>query len=339
MSKLTIRPSTNRDQALDLLCCFPQSLAEAILSAIVMAKPHWPQLPVVVCVVALLAPYLTAYPVDIRTSGSKDQAIKSSEENSLTDNDFPNDHLTPYLIGRHGSKRTTRDVENCKHVSWQNETFEVFPSKPLFPQPYEKLYELHRFADTSSDGYYSKQYMLGTIAYINNPFYSLSVLEPGKTGGCAMDYFTATRSTVEDTASSRKYGCKLSANAGYFDTITGKCYGNVVSDGRIVQTANNDQNANFGIREDGSIVVGYIPDEEVANETNPFRQLVSGVIWLVRNGTNFVNASKQLECSSHEETGNMETFVNVISARSAIGHDARGRVVLARVDGQTHHRG
>jgi exopolysaccharide biosynthesis protein len=46
-----------------------------------------------------------------------------------------------------------------------------------------------------------------------------------------------------------------------------------------------------------------------------------------------------IECSDHEDTGNMETFVNVISARSAIGHDKDGRVVLIRVDGQTHVRG
>ena len=60
---------------------------------------------------------------------------------------------------------------------------------------------------------------------------------------------------------------------------------------------------------------------------------------MVRNRTNYVNESKYLECSDNEDTGKMETFVNVISARSAIGHDGKGRVVLARVDGQTHVRG
>ena len=67
--------------------------------------------------------------------------------------------------------------------------------------------------------------------------------------------------------------------------------------------------------------------------------IIVGVIWLVRNRTNYVNESKYLECSDNEDTGKMETFVNVISARSAIGHDDKGRVVLARVDGQTHVRG
>ena len=55
--------------------------------------------------------------------------------------------------------------------------------------------------------------------------------------------------------------------------------------------------------------------------------------------TNYVNESMYLECSEHEDTGKMETFVNVISARSAIGHDKDGRLVMARVEGQTHRRG
>jgi hypothetical protein len=40
------------------------------------------------------------------------------------------------------------------------------------------------------------------------------------------------------------------------------------------------QNANFGIRKDGSIVVGYISREDVNNVANPFINLVAGVIWV-----------------------------------------------------------
>ena len=165
-----------------------------------------------------------------------------------------------------------------------------------------------------------------------------SVLEPGGEGGCTGGYF-ARRSTVKDTVTSRKGGCRLAANAGYFNVMSGQCLGNVVSDGRVVRTADNEQNANFGIREDGTIIVGYIPDDEITNTTNPFRQLVTGVVWLVRNGTNYVSESMRLECSDHEDTGRMDTFVDVLSARSALGHDNQGRVVMAQVEGQTHHRG
>ena len=174
--------------------------------------------------------------------------------------------------------------------------------------------------------------MVGSIAYLQQPYYSFSVLEPGLPGGCKVRYWSTRRSTVSETAGSRKGGCRLAMNAGYFDVHSGRCLGNIVSDGRVVQTSDDEQNANFGIRQDGTITVGYIPDQEVLNTSNPFRQLVSGVIWLVRNGSNFVNESMALECSSHEDTGQMKTFVNVVSARTAIGHDAEGRLVIAQVN-------
>ena len=185
------------------------------------------------------------------------------------------------------------------------------------------------------EGSLSNRYLIGSIAYVEQPYYTLSVLEPGHRGGCEVRYWSATRSTVRDTASHRYRGCRLAINAGYFNVRNGHCLGNIVSDGRIVQTSNNEQNSNFGIRQDGTLTVGYIPDEEILNSTNPFRQLVAGVIWLVRNGTNFVNESMELECSSHEDTGRMETFVNVISARTALGHDAQGRVIIAQVHTHT----
>lgn len=185
------------------------------------------------------------------------------------------------------------------------------------------------------EGSLNKRYLVGSIAYIEQPYYTFSVLEPGHRGGCKIQYWSATRSTVRNTASHRYGGCRLAVNAGYFNVHTGRCLGNIVSDGHIVQTGNDEQNANFGIRRDGTITVGYIPDEEIFSLTNPFHQLVAGVIWLVRNGSNFVNESMELECSSHEDTGRMETFVNVISARTAIGHDAQGRIVLAQVHKRT----
>ena len=248
---------------------------------------------------------------------------------------FPNDHLTPYPEHRHGSGRTIREIRECQHVSWNNRTYEEFNMSTSRPTSKELKYHLYRFADTE-DG---KRYMVGTIAYIEDPYFTFSVLEPGEKGSCDSSLYFTRRSTVLQTAKNRRFGCHLAANAGFFSVTTGQCLGNIVSDGRIVQTNNNEQNANFGIRQDGTIVVGYISDEEILNSTNPFRQLVSGVIWLVRNGTNYVNESMKQECSSHEDTGKMETFVDVISARTALGHDSQGRVVMVQVEGQTHHRG
>ena len=244
---------------------------------------------------------------------------------------FPGDFLTPYPEGRHGSRRTTRDIKECEHVTWDNRTYEEFKLDLVQPHSTDLGYEVHRFADTIQRDYFRQKYIVGTISFISNPYYTFSVLEPRDKGGCKMNYFSATRSPVHETVRLRSHGCRLAANGGYFSMRNGQCFGNIVSDGRIVQTSNDEQNANFGIRHDGTIVVGYIPDEEIVNTTNPFRQLITGVIWLVRNGTNYVNESTNLECASHEDTGNMETFASVVSARTALGHDDEGRLVMAQV--------
>ena len=283
----------------------------------------WQDLTLPLCTLLLISPYVYTFPLRVSTSN-----------NFL----FPSDHLTPYPEHRHGSRRTTRDIQECQHTNWNNRTYEEFKIPVLTPHSKEVRYKFHKYADTTMHDSKST-YLIGTIAYIDDPYHTFSVLEPYKRGGCKMAYFSAKRSTVLETAKRRKYGCKLAANGGYFSVITGQCFGNIVSDGRLVQTSQDEQNANFGIREDGTIVVGYIPDEEIMNGTVPFRQLVTGVIWLVRNGTNYVNESMKLECSSHEDTGKMDTFVNVLSARTAIGHDAEGRLVMAQIEGQTHRRG
>jgi len=102
------------------------------------------------------------------------------------------------------------------------------------------------------------------------------------------------------------------------------------------------QNANFGIRKDGTRVVGYLSEEMVnprENRENPFIQLVSGVIWLIRNGSIYVDESKKAECRETEETGSMDLFADVMSARTALGHDKNGRVMIVQIDGKTNHRG
>lgn len=36
---------------------------------------------------------------------------------------------------------------------------------------------------------------------------------------------------------------------------------------------------------------------------NPFVQLLSGVVWLVRNGSIYINESQAIECDETQETG------------------------------------
>ena len=248
---------------------------------------------------------------------------------------FVRDRLSPYQDGSHGSMhRSIRSVAECQHEKWGNNTNDKYDLKVPFSRSSNLSYQLHRFEDRAQSGEHNifsihwTRYMLGSIAFVQDPYYTLSVLEPSTPGGCKMKYFSATRSSVSSTVQSRPRGCTLASNAGYFSMNNGKCFGNVVSDGRIVQVS-DELNANFGIRHDGTVVVGYVPPEEVKG--GGFRQLVSGVIWLVRNGTNYVNESMQIECASHQDTGMISTFVNVLSARTAVGVDGQGQVVLAHV--------
>ncbi|GIY00488.1 n-acetylglucosamine-1-phosphodiester alpha-N-acetylglucosaminidase [Caerostris extrusa] len=131
----------------------------------------------------------------------------------------------------------------------------------------------------------------------------------------------------------KKENCFVAINAGYFNTNDGECLGNVISDGRIAHDSKGIQNSHFGLTKDGQIFTGYVSEENVLSEN--MLQLVGGVIWILRNGTGFVNTSKNLECEKTEETGSMDRFVNIVSARSAVGHDKDGNVVFIQVDGKS----
>ena len=252
---------------------------------------------------------------------------------------FMSDVLSPYEEGRHGSvHRSVRSVSNCQAEGWGNGTVDQYNLQIPVPVPQSASlrYDVFRFSDkvrSNQQNIYSihrKRYVLGSIAFLHDPYYTMSVMEPQKPGGCEVKYFSASRATVRETTHNRVNGCVVAVNAGYFSMRNGRCLGNVVADGRVVSVS-EEMNANFGIRQDGSVVVGYIPAEEVREGV--FRQLVSGVIWLVRNGTSYVNESMQVECAANQDTGKMATFVNVLSARTALGVDKEGRVVVAQVSG------
>eukprot|EP01126_Amoeba_proteus_P055849 TRINITY_DN6956_c0_g1_i1.p1 TRINITY_DN6956_c0_g1~~TRINITY_DN6956_c0_g1_i1.p1 ORF type:complete len:260 (-),score=52.53 TRINITY_DN6956_c0_g1_i1:824-1603(-) len=169
------------------------------------------------------------------------------------------------------------------------------------------------------------------MTVLDDPLHTFSILEPGGVGGCAGgDHRTKVSQT------SGQYNCNVAGNGGFFDITTGACLGNIVSRGRIIQNTGL-QNANFGIRRDGTIVVGYLDKSDIDNSSNPFQNLVAGVIWLVRGGKNYVNESQGLEYMGIQTTGS--SFVTVKSARSALGHDSQGRLVLVQVDGKSWERG
>lgn len=52
----------------------------------------------------------------------------------------------------------------------------------------------------------------------------------------------------------------------------------------------------------------YLSQEDVLDQSNPFVQLVSGVVWLLRNGEVYINQSLAAECDKSQETGAYQTI-------------------------------
>ncbi|KAG7272002.1 hypothetical protein CRUP_012022 [Coryphaenoides rupestris] len=235
------------------------------------------------------------------------------------------DLLLPYAK-RHGSAHSHRHIRDCQSTIHGNVTYETWPASRHGGVP---VAESSVFISDVP----GKHWAYGHMTTVHDPLRTLSVLEPGGPGGCGFNH----QAMVEETAEAA--GCLFSQNAGFFNTSRGQCLGNIVSDGRRVRDSAGVQNAQFGIRKDGTLVVGYLSEEDVLDQVNPFVQLVSGVVWLLRNGHPYVNQSLQAECDTTQQTGSLLYFMNVVSGRTAIGHDADGNVVLFHLDGQTGVRG
>uniref|UniRef100_G1QCU2 N-acetylglucosamine-1-phosphodiester alpha-N-acetylglucosaminidase n=1 Tax=Myotis lucifugus TaxID=59463 RepID=G1QCU2_MYOLU len=229
------------------------------------------------------------------------------------------DLLLPYPRAR---ARSARDCARVRVGSRRARELAALPATPDARHPAVRTFVSH-----------FRGAVPGHLTRAAEPLRTFSVLEPGGPGGCA----SRRRATVEETA--RPAGCSVAQNGGFFRMATGECLGNVVSDGRRVSSSGGLQNAQFGIRRDGTLVTGYLSEEEVLDTENPFVQLLSGVVWLIRNGSIYINESQATECDETQETGSFNKFVNVVSARTAVGHDRKGQLVLFHVDGQTEQRG
>lgn len=244
------------------------------------------------------------------------------------------DLLTPYDHDRgiSGPWRSHREIRSAMEDSGYNDTFEEIAVSDVRLKS-GRPYEVNRFVDAlwREDG--SRADVLGHITIVSQASSTLSVVNPFPSS-CSNRFWTY-KSTVVNTASHRH--CAVAMNAGFFRPSSGACLGVVISDRVLAQAGDNQQNPVFAITDDGHIRVGYINADEFKN--GGYRQAVSGVVWLVRNGTSFVNESAVLESASHEETGSMEEFINVVSARTAIGHDADGNAMFVQIEGQTNKRG
>ncbi|XP_071770052.2 N-acetylglucosamine-1-phosphodiester alpha-N-acetylglucosaminidase-like [Centroberyx gerrardi] len=236
------------------------------------------------------------------------------------------DLLLPYARG-HGPSHSHRHVRDCQPVVHGSVTYETWPSSNHTGLP---VAESSIFITDVPD---SSRLVYGHMTVVHDPLRTVSVLEPGGPGGCGRKQ----RAPVEETAEAA--GCLYAQNAGFFNTKKGQCLGNVVSDGRLVRDSGGVQNAQFGIRRDGTLVFGYLSQEDVLERSNPFVQLISGVVWLLRDGQIYINQSMEAECDKTNEMETFRYFVDILSARTVVGHDAEGNLILFHIDGQTKERG
>jgi len=161
----------------------------------------------------------------------------------------------------------------------------------------------------------------GHIFRISNPRTRFSVLQP--LGGCP--------GRVKTSVTSLANKCTAASNAGFFDVATGGCLGNLITDGVFVQSSDK-LNINFGTTKDGQYILGYITEPELLKIKGYLNNLVSGAIWLVRNGNIFVNQSRDIE-------GVSEDFITLKAPRMAVGFDISGNLLLVDVDGDEPTKG
>ena len=163
---------------------------------------------------------------------------------------------------------------------------------------------------------------------VADPLHHLSVFPPPE--GCS------TYSTPGETADFVG-GCDVATNGGFFipagRNASLGCVGHIISNGHVVQRSSR-QNVFFGIEKvHGAFqyAVGYASPDEV--NRRHWLQLVSGVVWLVKDGVSFVTESLKYEDFSAETSGSGETFASLIAPRLAVGFDRSMALVIVAVDG------
>jgi hypothetical protein len=145
----------------------------------------------------------------------------------------------PYYFrdDQHGSTKTMEQIRTMLSTYELKNTkieYEVFRAA-MDTNTTVANFELHQIAKD-----YANNLVNGKLIRLNNPIHHFSILEPKD--GCGH------HNTVQDTVVNRAFGkkCRVATNAGFFNTHTFQCYGNVVTSGKLVQNQKK-HNANFGI--------------------------------------------------------------------------------------------
>jgi N-acetylglucosamine-1-phosphodiester alpha-N-acetylglucosaminidase len=183
----------------------------------------------------------------------------------------------------------------------------------LAPAISPTAYVVHEFINTT----YNNTAYTGHLITIANPIGHYSIVPP--VGGCG----TVSNTTV--TAS--KTGCIAASNAGFFDTTTYACIGNVVSNGIPIQLPCTSH-ANFGITKSNKALIGYMTSSQLqtVNSSDMILQLVQGQVWIVQNSADWVNASAAIE-------GVSSSFLLEAAPRVCIGHNSVGQIMVMEIDG------
>lgn len=164
-----------------------------------------------------------------------------------------------------------------------------------------------------------------------DPVHHFSVLQPKR--GCG------TLDTPGVTADAYG-GCDVATNAGYFipgdDIVDHACIGPIVSDG-YWRHKQHRRNVMFGVMapHEGDTRVkyffGYLDENEM--EDVRWLQLLSGVVWLVRDGKVNVADSMKYENFTAERSGSGDHFRTLRAPRLAVGIDGGGELMILAVDG------
>jgi exopolysaccharide biosynthesis protein len=117
------------------------------------------------------------------------------------------------------------------------------------------------------------------------------------------------------------FDCQAATNAGFF-SFSGSCVGNSIVDGNVVAW-DTPGNPAFGVLANNTVVVGYVQN----SDDYTFTSMISGRGWLVRNGKQYVDSSKDFK---HPRNN---SFVMLKAPRTAVGVKEDGSVFIAVVDG------
>ena len=149
----------------------------------------------------------------------------------------------------------------------------------------------------------------GYLAVVSQPMGYFNVMYPQLPNGTCGGYLNTTQVAAER-------GCLFATNAGPFvmHQPYGQptCLGYIVANGTIAQV-DSTANANFGLTNDGSFVMGVLSTQQVLDMN--FNQLVSGFGWLVQAGQNMV-----------------ATAGGEIAPRTAIATDPNGKLLIFEAD-------